>query len=76
MWLEMNETMENDSLEFCFEQINKGYKTLFLDLDEISENKYQKVINYANNNSYKLIAFSRVPINQNRIATRVLFEKL
>lgn len=68
--------MENDNLEFCFEQINKGYKTLFLDLDEISENKYQKVINYANNNSYKLIAFSRVPINQNRIATRVLFEKL
>ena len=76
MWLEMNETMENDNLEFCFEQINKGYKTLFLDLDEISENKYQKVINYANNNSYKLIAFSRVPINQNRIATRVLFEKI
>ena len=76
MWLEMNETMENDSLEFCFEQINKGYKTLFLDLDEISENKYQKVINFANNNSYKLIAFSRVPIDQNRIATRVLFEKL
>ena len=76
MWLEMNETMENDNLEFCYEQINKGYKTLFLDLDEISENKYQKVINYANNNSYKLIAFSRVPINQNRIATRVLFEKL
>ena len=71
----LNSKLIANNLPKLYEEINKNYKTLFLNLDNIPENKYQNLINYVNEKGYRLKIFSKIQVAENKIETRVIFEK-
>ena len=68
------ELINKENLNEIYKEIDKKFKTLFLRLDNVPENEYKDIINYAFDKGYKLNNFSKFETMEKTLETRATFE--
>ena len=68
------ELISKENLNENYKEIDKEFKTLFLRLDNVPENEYKNIINYAFDKGYKLKNFSKFETMEKTLETRATFE--